>query len=124
MGLSLLYLLDIGSSDLPVDFRHEYRASWLGMAVLGALACCDGDTWASELGTVLAARDPFLITTFQKVPKGTNGGVTVVGLISSLLGGLVIGAAYYLGIFMASSQVDMAMAPCQLLVILVRFGWS
>ena len=30
----------------------------------------------------------------------------MVGLISSLLGGLVIGAAYYLGIFMAASQVD------------------
>ena len=39
--------------------------------------------------------------------QGTNGGVTVVGLISSLLGALVIGAAYYLGIFMAASQVDL-----------------
>merc|ERR1712025_1449649 len=37
--LSLLYLLDIGSSDLPVDFRQHYRASWLGCAVLGALSC-------------------------------------------------------------------------------------
>jgi len=87
--------------------------------VLGAVACCNGDTWASELGSVIATADPFLITTFQKVPKGTNGGVTVVGLISSLLGGLVIGVAYYMGIFMAASQVDMAIAPCQLLVILV-----
>merc|ERR1711970_1447603 len=117
--LSLLYLLDIGSADLPVDFRSNYRASWLGMAVLGAVSCCNGDTWASELGTVLAKGDPFLITTLQKVPKGTNGGVTPVGLLSSLCGGLVIGFAYYLGIFMAASQVDTAMAPCQLLVILV-----
>jgi len=119
LELSLLYLLDIGSSDLPVDFRHEYRASWLGMAVLGALACCNGDTWASELGTVLSARDPFLITTFQKVPKGTNGGVTVAGLISSLVGGLVIGLAYYIGVLIAASNADIAIAPNQLLVILV-----
>ena len=39
------------------------------------------------------------------ISQGTNGGVTMVGLISSLLGGLVIGTAYYLGIFMAASQV-------------------
>ena len=31
--LSLLYLLDVGSADLPVDFRHHYRASWLGKLV-------------------------------------------------------------------------------------------
>ena len=69
LELSLLYLLDIGSADLPVDFRHNYRASWLGMAVLGAIACCNGDTWASELGAVLARKDPFLITTFESVPR-------------------------------------------------------
>ena len=67
--LALLYLLDVGSADLPVDFRHQYRASWLGMGVLGAVACCNGDTWASELGSVISKADPFLITTFQKVPK-------------------------------------------------------
>jgi hypothetical protein len=30
MELSLLYLLDIGSVELPVDFRNNYRSSWLG----------------------------------------------------------------------------------------------
>eukprot|EP00092_Neocalanus_flemingeri_P094984 GFUD01120822.1.p1 GENE.GFUD01120822.1~~GFUD01120822.1.p1 ORF type:complete len:333 (-),score=74.41 GFUD01120822.1:67-1065(-) len=117
--LSLLYLLDIGSSDLPVDFRHHYRASWLGMAVLGAISCCNGDTWASELGTVLARGDPFLITTFQKVPRGTNGGVTPVGLLSSFVGGLVIGVAYFVGVLMSAASMDMEVAPNQILVILV-----
>jgi len=117
--LSLLYLLDIGSSDLPVDFRHQYRASWLGVAVLGALACCNGDTWASELGSVLAKQDPFLITTFHKVPRGTNGGVTPVGLLSSFIGGLVIGVAYYVGVIMSAASMDMEIAPNQLKIILV-----
>ena len=74
LELSLLYLLDVGSVDLPVDFRSEYRASWLSVAVLGALACCNGDTWASELGSVLTSKDPVLITTLSTVPRGTNGG--------------------------------------------------
>jgi len=119
LELSLLYLLDIGAADLPIDFRHQYRASWLGVAVLGALSCCNGDTWASELGSVLARSDPFLITTFQTVPRGTNGGVTVVGLFSSFVGGLIIGLAYFLGVILAAHPSDMAAAPRQSLVILV-----
>merc|ERR1712029_624070 len=113
LELSLLYLLDIGAADLPVDFRHQYRASWLGVAVLGALSCCNGDTWASELGSVLARSDPFLVTTWQTVPRGTNGGVTGVGLVSSLLGGLVIGFAYFVGVLMSATALDMAIAPNQ-----------
>lgn len=117
--LSLLYMLDVGSADLPVDFRHQYRASWLGVAVLGAVSCCNGDTWASELGTVLSQEDPFLITTLRKVPTGTNGAVSMAGLVASLAGGLLIGLAYYLGVQMSASSNDLEIAPSQLLVILV-----
>lgn len=36
----------------------------------GVFACCNADTLASELGTVIGTGDPFLITTRKKVPKG------------------------------------------------------
>lgn len=33
--LGLLYLLDVGASERPIDFGKDYRASWLSMGVLG-----------------------------------------------------------------------------------------
>jgi len=117
--LSLLYLLDVGSADLPVDFRHHYRASWLGMGILGALACCNGDTWASELGSVLSKDEPILITTLKKVPRGTNGAISFPGLVVSFFGGLVIGFAYACGIYLATPSIEMAQAPEQWKIILI-----
>lgn len=38
----------------------------------GAAASCNGDTWASELGTVFGNTQPFLITTRERVPKGCS----------------------------------------------------
>ena len=35
------------------------------------------------------------------------------GLVASLAGGLVVGLAYYLGIAMAATQADLAVAPVQ-----------
>ncbi|XP_024884972.1 transmembrane protein 19 isoform X2 [Temnothorax curvispinosus] len=67
--LALLYLLDVGSGERPIDFDKEYRSSWLSIGIIGAVACCNGDTWASEIGTVVGMGDPFLITTRRSVPR-------------------------------------------------------
>ncbi|KAG7207224.1 hypothetical protein KM043_008899 [Ampulex compressa] len=94
--LGLLYLLDVGCGERPIDFNKDYRSSWLSIGILGAFACCTADTWASEFGTVIGTSDPFLITTRKRVPKGTNGGVSWVGLLASLLGGIAIGLSHYI----------------------------
>jgi uncharacterized membrane protein len=51
---------------------------------------CLADTLASELG-ILSTSRPLHILTWQPVPKGTNGGVSYLGLGVSALGGLIMG---------------------------------
>lgn len=111
--LAVLYLLDVGCEERPVDFSRDYRASWLGLGILGALACCNGDTWASELGSVIGGGDPFLITSRKRVPKGTNGGVSVWGLVFSAMGGACVGLAYYVALLCCLDPSVLSAAPAQ-----------
>ena len=90
----MLYLVDVGCQEQPIDFAHNFNASIFSIALLGSLACSCGDTWASEIGSVYG-NTPRLITTLRSVPVGTNGGVTIVGTIASFVGGTIVGIAYY-----------------------------
>lgn len=69
--------------------------SWGGdLLVIGIIAnyaAVAADTFSSELG-ILSKSEPRLITsaTFRKVPRGTNGGVTLVGLGAGLLGSMIV----------------------------------
>jgi uncharacterized protein (TIGR00297 family) len=56
------------------------------------MAVATADTWGTEIG-VLSQRKPRSILTGQIVPRGTSGGVTLLGTSATILGGLAIGAA-------------------------------
>lgn len=66
-----------------------FPAQEIYLYFLGALAAAMADTWATEIG-VLVGQKPRLITTFQKVPAGTSGGITLAGLGGALLGATLI----------------------------------
>ncbi|KAI9139378.1 integral membrane protein DUF92-domain-containing protein [Paraphysoderma sedebokerense] len=81
----------------------RWWSNFIIVAYLGHYACCAGDTFASEIGTAFRSQNPLdkstwpvLITTFKKVPHGTNGGVTAHGTLASLLGGVLIGLTGYM----------------------------
>uniref|UniRef100_A0A803VZW2 Transmembrane protein 19 n=1 Tax=Ficedula albicollis TaxID=59894 RepID=A0A803VZW2_FICAL len=90
------------------NWIQEYTASWMCLSLLGALACSAGDTWASEIGSVMSKSKPRLITTWEQVPVGTNGAVTLVGLISSLLGGMTVGIAYFITQLIFVTDLEMS----------------
>ncbi|XP_077121402.1 transmembrane protein 19 isoform X2 [Ranitomeya variabilis] len=106
--LALLYMVENGPGEMPIDFSKEYTASWMCLSLLGALACSAGDTWASEIAPVLSKSSPRLITTWEKVPVGTNGGVTIIGLFASLLGGLCVGMAYFASQLLFVNDLEIA----------------
>ena len=95
---SIVYISEVGFREKPIDFARDFIQSALGIIVLGSVACCNGDTWSSEIGTAIGAKTPRLITTLKKVPIGTNGAISIEGTAGSILGGLLIGIVYYLTI--------------------------
>jgi len=59
-------------------------------ACAGAMAAVNADTWATEVG-VLSRTPPRLITSGRRVEIGASGGVTGLGLVTSLAGAAFIG---------------------------------
>jgi uncharacterized protein (TIGR00297 family) len=61
-----------------------------------AFAASNSDTWASELGT-LSKSSPISIITLRKIEKGMSGGISILGIIASILGAGLIGAIFTAG---------------------------
>ena len=62
-----------------------------GVVFLSALAVAGSDTLASEIGVL--SGNAYLITTFKRVPPGTDGGISALGQLCALL------AAVYTALF-------------------------
>lgn len=69
----------------------------MAVAYLGSIAVAASDTVASELGV----KDPraWLITTLKRVDAGTNGGVSIFGLVVSLIASIAVSVIGWLVLF-------------------------
>jgi uncharacterized protein (TIGR00297 family) len=90
------------------------HALWAG-AFLGALSTANADTWATELG-VLSRGEPLSLTRFERVPRGTSGAVSALGLAATAAGALAI------GLVASAAHRAFMLAPTRLLIAALGAG--
>jgi uncharacterized protein (TIGR00297 family) len=66
----------------------------LELGFFGAISAALADTLSSEIG-YYSKKKPVMITTLKPCPKGTDGGVTMLGEGAALFGGIVIAIIYF-----------------------------
>ncbi|PUU73225.1 integral membrane protein DUF92-domain-containing protein [Tuber borchii] len=78
----------------PKGFTQQeevcFRGDILVIGIIANYAATLADTLSSELG-ILSKTPPVLITTLRKTPPGTNGGVTLFGVLAGGAGSAIIG---------------------------------
>lgn len=119
---ALFYYRLQGEREIAFDFSHFYKESFLMAVILGHYACCNGDTWASEIG-ILSQSKPLLISRFRRVAPGTNGAISALGTFASVAGGTFIGFVFWIAGFFFNSNDARYETPAQwYLVLLGAFG--
>ncbi|GLH08756.1 Uncharacterized protein GBIM_13935 [Gryllus bimaculatus] len=93
--LAILYLLDVGWEERPIDFYKDYRASWLGLGILGTNG---GVTFAGLFFSIIggaAVGLAYYVALLYCVDPDVLGAspqqwpLIVVGALAGLLGGIV-----------------------------------
>ena len=90
--LVLLHTWRYGLDQRTSCFGEDEVADILLLGIVSNYAAVAADTFSSELG-ILSKSPPVLITSLKTVPKGTNGGVSIAGLLAGVLGSAIIAIA-------------------------------
>jgi uncharacterized protein (TIGR00297 family) len=85
-----------------IVFGATGNEPWL-IASLAALAEAATDTVASEIGQYRNS-DSWLITSWESVPAGTDGGITLAGTVAGIAAGLVIAGVAAVGGIISRSE--------------------
>ncbi|KAF5693724.1 transmembrane protein [Fusarium denticulatum] len=101
---------DPNTPDPTGSLCFSWGGDLLVVGIIANYAAVAADTFSSELG-ILSSGQPRLITspTLRKVPRGTNGGVTLLGLGAGLLGSMIIVTASM--IFLPSCSEELSQTP-------------
>ncbi|MGI6439381.1 MAG: DUF92 domain-containing protein [Sphaerochaetaceae bacterium] len=74
---------------------YRYSGELTSLVMFGAsLATATADTWGTETG-LLSETPPVSIRTLRQVEKGSSGGITPLGTMSSMIGSILIAMSWY-----------------------------
>lgn len=110
--------------NLSVKFRRDGRQVWSNgfwlclwvliwfisgqqiflIASVTSIATATADTWATELGSKVKTQT-FLITNFERVTSGTDGGISIKGSLAAFLGSTLIALIFWLTVSEISFSV-------------------
>jgi uncharacterized protein (TIGR00297 family) len=80
---------------IPISAHHVWLGLYPGrvalIAAIAVLGEATADTLSSELGEVLGG-DPYMLTTFRRVPAGTDGAISLNGTLAGVAGAAIITA--------------------------------
>ena len=86
--------VNVGIGSLAASLFYITKDDIYVIVYACVMASSLADSMASEFG-VLSKKNPIDICTFKRSARGISGGVSILGLCSSLLGSLVIGVTFY-----------------------------
>jgi uncharacterized protein (TIGR00297 family) len=79
---------------IPTFTQNPGTVFILELGFFGAISAALADTLSSEIG-YYSKKPPIMITTFKKVPRGTDGGITLLGEIAALFGAIIIAGMHF-----------------------------
>lgn len=112
------------SSQLPIGAGPHLPTleKLLPIGIIAQYAAVASDTFSSELG-ILAKTSPFLITApWKRVARGTNGGVTIDGLLFGALGSFLLTFVAILALYFSSPRAAMAPSTAAMLTLMGLAG--
>lgn len=118
------YIQVLANGFIPMFFSLIFYIlkdnSYLILAA-SSIAITTSDTWASELGKYSKGTTRSILN-FKEIPKGESGGVSTLGIISSIMGSLLIGLLFMFLVDGSNIIVDNLSRVTSLIFIVGFFG--
>jgi uncharacterized membrane protein len=87
----IFWCLVLSGKSFAPTLKLKPRITALNFASRNYVAVA-ADTFSSELGILSNSSPRLIVAPWRVVPRGTNGGVTMIGLLAGTLGSLIISA--------------------------------